>query len=494
MNSPRSSPSGSVVVSGPSLQEYVDRLPEMAEEIREMFPALVEVEQAEGDARGERVPPPPPVAPHLRQIGDYRILREVGRGGMGVVYEAEQISLGRRVALKILLGTVVGDRKSLERFHREAKSAARLHHTNIVPVFEVGRDRDISFYAMQLIQGQGLEQVIDELQRLRQPGRKANSHDPVGPKSHEAPATISQARPGASEGLKRRELGRMAQSLLSGRMVTESPGVPATGSPAATGLAATERFNLEESSPREPGRTRANHPPTPPTSEPSSSAVLPGGKHVSEIDTSGRRQPFFRSVAQIGRQAAQGLAYAHARGIVHRDIKPSNMLLDTDGIVWITDFGLAKADDDGLTATGDILGTLRYMAPERFRGEGDARADIYALGLTLYELLTLRPAYDSSGPPEADRASQVRGADPASLDRRSHPARPGDDRPQGDRQGTRAALRDGRRDGRGPPKIPGRRANQGPPGQHLGALLAVGPTEPRDRDSGRPRSRRCSSR
>ena len=115
-------------------------------------------------------------------------------------------------------------------------------------------------------------------------------------------------------------------------------------------------------------------------------------------------------MAQIGRQAAQGLAYAHARGIVHRDIKPSNLLLDTAGVVWITDFGLAKAEDDGLTATGDILGTLRYMAPERFRGEGDARADIYALGLTLYELLTLRPAFDVVGPAQADRADQDRGA------------------------------------------------------------------------------------
>ena len=124
--------------------------------------------------------------------------------------------------------------------------------------------------------------------------------------------------------------------------------------------------------------------------------MLPGGTQVSAVESSGRRLPFFRSVAQIGRQAAQGLAYAHARGIVHRDIKPSNLLLDTAGVVWITDFGLAKADDDGLTATGDILGTLRYMAPERFRGEGDARADVYALGLTLYELLTLRPAFESS--------------------------------------------------------------------------------------------------
>ena len=138
--------------------------------------------------------------------------------------------------------------------------------------------------------------------------------------------------------------------------------------------------------------------------------MLPGGTQVSAVDSSGRRQPFFRSVAQIGRQAAQGLAYAHARGIVHRDIKPSNLLLDTAGVVWITDFGLAKADDDGLTPTGDILGTLRYMAPERFRGEGDARADVYALGLTLYELLTLRPAFDS--PDRLKLIEQIKTEDP----------------------------------------------------------------------------------
>jgi WD40 repeat protein len=123
---------------------------------------------------------------------------------------------------------------------------------------------------------------------------------------------------------------------------------------------------------------------------------LPGGTAVSTVESSGRRQPFFRSVAQIGCQAAQGLAYAHSRGIVHRDVKPSNLLLDNAGVVWITDFGLAKADEDGLTASGDILGTFRYMAPERFRGEGDARVDIYALGLTLYEILTLRPAFEIS--------------------------------------------------------------------------------------------------
>jgi eukaryotic-like serine/threonine-protein kinase len=379
----------------PILQEYVDRLPGMADEIREMFPAMVEVECADDEARGLLVPPPPTGVPYLSQIGDYRILREVGRGGMGVVYEAEQVSLGRRVALKILPGHATGDRKTQERFRREAKSAARLHHTNIVPVFEVGHDRDVSFYAMQLIQGQGLDQVIEELRHLREPGLKSKVFGLASPDSLESRESFSKVRLSSSANQKKGDLARMAQSLLSGRLVTEFPGNPSSSSSRLTGVYPTEP-DVDGGTPgRVPGQTTVPAP-TPSSPPSGGSAVMPGGRPVSEVDTSGRSQPFFRSVAQIGRQASQGLAHAHARGIIHRDIKPSNLLLDTDGVVWITDFGLAKSDDDGLTATGDILGTLRYMAPERFRGLGDARADIYALGLTLYELLALRPAYDSS--------------------------------------------------------------------------------------------------
>jgi WD40 repeat protein/serine/threonine protein kinase len=379
----------------PRLEEYVDRLPKMADEIREMFPALAQVEQAEGDARGE-ASPPPVAAPPLGRIDDYRIVREIGRGGMGVVYEAEQVSLGRRVALKILPGHVVGDRKSQERFRREAKAAARLHHSNIVPVYEVGREGDVSFYAMQLIQGQGLEQVIDELSRLRQPHRKPDGHGPAAPECPEPPATAIQTPVAASVRLEGRELRRVAESLLNGRLLTEGLESPAVAAPAAIELGATEPLDPDASSGHTLAVTIGDHPLALPPADGPSSAMLPGGTQVSEVDSSGRRQPFFRAVAQIGRQAAQGLAYAHARGIVHRDIKPSNLLLDSAGVVWITDFGLAKSEDDGLTATGDILGTIHYMAPERFRGEGDARADIYALGLTLYELLTLEPAYVSS--------------------------------------------------------------------------------------------------
>jgi hypothetical protein len=165
----------------PGLQEYIDRLPEMADEIREMCPALVEVEQVERDAREDALRPQPAV-PFLKELGDYRILREIGRGGMGIVYEAEQISLGRRVALKVLPRQASGDWAVRERFRREARAAARLHHTNIVPVYEVGQDGDVRFYAMQFIQGQGLDLVITELRRLRdragsQPGVRAASPD-----------------------------------------------------------------------------------------------------------------------------------------------------------------------------------------------------------------------------------------------------------------------------------------------------------------------------
>ena len=106
----------------------------------------------------------------------------------------------------------------------------------------------------------------------------------------------------------------------------------------------------------------------------------------------------------IGIQVAEALEYAHHQGTLHRDIKPSNLLLDGQGTVWVADFGLAKASDsDDLTHTGDIVGTLRYMAPERFEGRCDAGSDVYSLGLTLYELLARRPAFN-----KVDRAELIR--------------------------------------------------------------------------------------
>ena len=207
--------------------------------------------------------------------GDFRIVREIGRGGMGVVCEAYQGSLNRHVALKFL-----PERGNLARFRREAKAAGRLHHTNIVPVFGVGEHEGRSYYVMQYIGGRGLDVVIRERE--------------------------------------------------------------AVGS----------RFSSREA-------------------------------------------------AEVGVQVAEALAYAHGQGVIHRDIKPSNLLMDAQGTVWVTDFGLASDSSDSmtLTDTGDLLGTLRYLAPERLHDRGDARADVYGLGATLYELVCGKPAFNETDRP-----------------------------------------------------------------------------------------------
>jgi WD40 repeat protein len=389
----------------PSLAEYVEKYPHLAADIREVFPAMVAIEQVEEDLRepaGPAVavaPPPPP----LEQVGDYRILREVGRGGMGVVYEAEQISLGRRVALKILRAHATRDGKALERFKREARAAARLHHTNIVPVFEVGQIGDVCYYAMQFIHGQGLDLIVEEVRRLRADAPSGGGPQPLGGRLRPPTApTLGAPAHGTPP------VSQAAQSLLTGHFQTESVDTPdPAGDARAPGggapLSPTEGYAPAGADPAaSTGQVALNA---------TSSAVLPGPADLS--DARSGRWHYYRSVARVGQQAAAALAYAHARGVVHRDVKPSNLLLDGAGVVWVGDFGLAKTEDDGLTNPGDIVGTLRYMAPERLGGQCDARADVYGLGLTLYELLALRPAFGA-----ADRMhliEQIRHEEPPRL-------------------------------------------------------------------------------
>ena len=315
----------------------------------------------------------------LEQIGDYRILREIGRGGMGVVYEAEQQSLGRRVALKILPLLMTEDPKALERFQREARAAARMHHTNIVPVFEVGQDDNCLFYAMQLIQGQGLDLVIDDLKRLRNESGL-----------REVPQAVHASSP---------RDGSIAASLMTGRFREQDLATDGSGG-ANSGSDVVRGGSLTVPAPPTEGLPTDNEPEVALTEtiavRPGStvSAALPGQSDISTAESN--RRAYFHSVAQIGLQTADALSYAHSRGVIHRDIKPSNLLLDEAGVVWVTDFGLAKTGDQNLTHTGDILGTLRYMSPERFRGSCDVRADVYSLGMTLYELLVLKPAFQSA--------------------------------------------------------------------------------------------------
>ena len=284
----------------PSINDYADKYPSVATKIRGLFPAIEAIETFGRVDDSQKRFQQATAKFDLDQptsIGDYKIVREVGRGGMGIVYEAIQQSLGRPVAIKILLKTS-NEAKQIRQFEREAATAAKLHHTNIVPVFGVGNQDQYHYYVMQLIDGVGFDQVVVALKN----------------------PNVAAPHP---------QLEKIAKWL---------PEVEAT--------------------------------------------------HTGR---------YFRSVAKIAQSLAEALSYAHEQGTLHRDIKPANLLIDTTGHVWLADFGLAKAiESHDASRTGEVVGTLRYMSPEQFAGKPDHRSDIYGLGLTIYELLTLQPAYDDA--------------------------------------------------------------------------------------------------
>ncbi|MEX2091300.1 MAG: serine/threonine-protein kinase [Pirellulales bacterium] len=257
-------------------------------------------------------------------IGDFRLIQEIGRGGMGVVYEAEQVSLRRRVALKILPFTAGHDEKQISRFKNEAQAAAQIKHPNIVPVFAVGEQNGVHYYAMQLVEGQSLTTMLADMHH------------------GSPPSTVGSTAPNY-------------------RRTTR-------------GAATISAANVDR-----------QH-----------------DKHLACPEMSaGGTSDHLRVVARLGVQAAIALHAAHDFGIVHRDVKPSNLLIDDQGKLWVTDFGLARCREHaGLTQTGDVLGTMRYMSPEQALGRGgliDHRTDVYSLGVTLYELATLHhPAGDAT--------------------------------------------------------------------------------------------------
>jgi serine/threonine protein kinase len=290
----------------PDVEEYAACYPEAAPLLRNVLASLQLIDlSAEGKAAG----PDAGAGEETGTLGDFRIVREVGRGGMGVVYEAVQISLNRRVALKVLPFAATMDARHLQRFKNEAQAAASLEHPGIVPVYAVGQERGVHYYAMKFIDGRTLAEVL------------------AGPRPD--PAAPSPAEPTTA--------------------YTPHPSAETTAVAAATE-------------------------PAPPQAVPS------------------------RTVAEWGAAAAEALEHAHALGVVHRDVKPGNLMLDAQGKLWVTDFGLARfGADSGLTLTGDLVGTLRYMSPEQAlarHGLVDHRTDVYALGATLYELLAGRPAVE----------------------------------------------------------------------------------------------------
>jgi serine/threonine protein kinase/Flp pilus assembly protein TadD len=313
----------------PNRDEFLARQPDIADALGKCIDGLEFIRSAAPGLR-ESTPALPlgdvlqPEAP----VGDFRIVREVGRGGMGVVYEAVQISLGRRVALKVLPFAATMDPRHLLRFQNEARSAASLEHPHIVPVYGVGSERGVHYYAMKFIDGQTVAALIAQQRGDPNP---AHQHTQTFPASTPAVDTAPRA---------------------------QDPTAPAP-----------------------------------------------------------RDAAFFRRVAEWGIQAAEALEHAHSLGIVHRDIKPANLIIDGQGKLWGTDFGLAHtATDAGLTMTGDVLGTLRYMSPEQAQashGLVDHRTDVYSLGITLYEMLTMHAPFEAENRQELLR--QIVSEEPRRL-------------------------------------------------------------------------------
>jgi serine/threonine protein kinase len=449
----------------PSISEYAQRFPEHAQQIRELFPSVALLEQlgsrADGADSNPRTRSQGSLPPHHR-IGDFEVLREIGRGGMGVVYEAVQQSLHRRVALKVLNTVCVHSDNQAKRFEREARAAAQLHHTNIVPVFGVGDQDGLRYYVMQRIDGLGLDAVILELTRrartpqLPAPAKGADENRPVsarelagvlisGELSRSRSETLAS---GHHDGLTSSTVMGPHDALRSGASPAPTRVHPADGSLENTDDVSKDSKTSEQGAARHVSSSLVlrDDPQTAagirsslilrdefssggdrefwsgdhkfePVAQTLTSGAADGG-HGAKTHSFGWR--YWRNIARIGMQVASGLQYAHTQGTLHRDIKPANILLDTDGTAWIADFGLAKVlEADDVTRTGDVVGTLRYMAPEQFRGHVHQRSDIYSLGLTLYELLTLRPAYD-----ETDRqqliARKLTPHDPPSLRKAGH--------------------------------------------------------------------------
>jgi serine/threonine protein kinase len=325
----------------PSIENYARRFPLHAAVIRESFPVLALLEQARQQSETAAIRRNMPDTFPFKRLGSCELLCELGRGGMGVVFQARDTTSQHIVAVKVLPWRVSIVPEWQKRFEEEARTTARLRHRNIVPVYRFGQEHGYCYYVMQFVNGIGLDVIIRRLREVdgvmyQDEIERAESSKPTGFVSSMAMSAIRTA-----EGVRR--------------------------------------------------ATDVRHP------------------------NEGRRKKLTRSswssFTQIAIQATQALCCAHGDGVLHNDIKPANLLLDGDGRVWITDFGLSETIDTASAESSmKVMGTLRYMAPERLSGTHDARSDVYSLGMTLFELLTRCPAYEAKN--EEDMVTKILEQDP----------------------------------------------------------------------------------
>lgn len=400
----------------PDRSEFARRFPEIAEDLRAALEGLDLVQGLVGSAGGSGGGTLATRLESGRHVAGYRIVRELGRGGMGVVYEAVHVGLDRPVALKVLGHHAAPDSTARRRFLNEARTAAGLHHTHIVPVFDVGQLGGLCYYAMQRIQGQGLDAVVRRLRKHR-----ATASSQVGGlgsrsgwglgflRSHSNSRLVNGHDNGNGNGKPRGQLTSPASTLAP----LVKTGLDVALEPSETGV--WSRPGTIAPKRREQGSRPSNE-----VVSPSTTGVIPvllgRSTHGRDEDLPVIEPPlgqtYFRWAAEIGRQAAEALAHAHQHGVIHRDIKPSNLLVERDGSCWVADFGLARRlADPGLTRSDSMLGTPRYMSPEQVvSGPIDGRTDVYSLGATLYEIITLRPPFD--GQTSVELTEQIRDREP----------------------------------------------------------------------------------
>lgn len=374
----------------PDIERYVQLLPDQESEIRQLLPTIQLMEQLKGGSAPELEPSPPNSVGNLtgKRLGEFVLLRQIGKGGMGIVYQAVQQGLDRRVALKVMNRESIVSSTQLKRFRREVRLAANLHHNHIVPVFSVGQDRGVHYYSMQYIDGISLEKWIAGDSNL--PAETSGLIHKSDFESFEikkwSDQLSGQPAKQSSGGIltsPKQDSGTLAEtsdSVLLGSESTSS----SDPDPWTAPTRCDDSLHLQQDT-SEGGEFQSDTDP---------------GEVDSETHDLGETKQFsidhFHFAARICLQVARALSYAHSRGILHRDIKPHNLLLDKKRNVWVTDFGLAKlSGENDITQSANIVGTLRYMAPEQIQGKATKQSDLYSLGLTLFELVAKKPAFES---------------------------------------------------------------------------------------------------